>query len=301
MGYPGVARTTLREESEKARPCDSPGVTVSRSPAPRKRARLAGLVGALLLVIGEAASAVAIPSLILDRDQSPPGTAVAWTASGFDGCLPIDDVQTDGTLVLMWDGDQELGREELANGSAVGTFDVPESAQLTEHRVTAQCVSDAALSDTWNLVVTAPREPDVAVPDVVGLTRADAEREVRAAKLVPGVVTGTGDIVEDQEPASGWLVQPQSSGRPRPRFRHPATRRRCRSRRGRPATGLSAGRAGVGRPGARQRRQPRRRQRAGAAASGGAASCAQRLGRGHPGPAPDDQGARAGPPRPDAR
>ncbi|MBD3927469.1 PASTA domain-containing protein [Nocardioides cavernae] len=202
--------TPRREESWKARPHGSPGVTVSRSPAPRKRARLAGLVGALLLVLAGTASAVAIPSLSLDRDESPPGALVPWTASGFDGCLPIDDVQTDGTLALLWDGDQELVREELAGGSAAGTFVVPESAQLTEHRVTAQCVSDGALGDTSNLLVTAPREPDVAVPNVVGLTRAEAEQEIRAAKLVPGVVTGTGDFVEDQQPAAGLLVQPLS-------------------------------------------------------------------------------------------
>lgn len=188
------------------------GVTMSRSPAIRRRARLAVLAGALLLALAGTtwgtASAVATPSLTLDPGESPPGATVAWTANDFDRCRPIDDVQTDGTLVLVWDDEQELVRETLAAGAASGTFDVPESAELTEHSVTARCLSDAALGDTRTLTVTAPREPDVAVPDVVGMSRDDAERQIGAAKLIPGAVTGTGDTVQEQEPAAGSQVQP---------------------------------------------------------------------------------------------
>lgn len=160
------------------------------------------------MVLAGTASTVAIPSLVLDRAESAPGEAVSWTASGFDECRPFDDVGTDGTLVLLWDGEEELGRDALADGSAAGTFVVPESAELTEHSVTAQCLSDDGLGDAESLVVIPPRQPDVAVPDVVGLSRADAERQIRATDLVLGVVAGTGDIVEEQEPAAGSLVQP---------------------------------------------------------------------------------------------
>jgi beta-lactam-binding protein with PASTA domain len=59
------------------------------------------------------------------------------------------------------------------------------------------------------------RQPDIAVPKVVGLTQGDAELRLRKANLKPKVVDGRPDkrpagTVIDTEPLAGQLVPPGS-------------------------------------------------------------------------------------------
>lgn len=170
---------------------------------------LAGMFAVLVvLALVPVRAGAAAGALSLEPQEGPPGTSVAWTVEGFADCPPVDDADSDGVVVLRWDGKEELGRARVSDdGSASSTFLVPEKAALEVHPVTVTCLADDALSATSEFDVTPPVVVQVVVPNVLGSLE-DEARSTLEAKKFPVRVTGDGEVVVRQDPKGGTAVDP---------------------------------------------------------------------------------------------
>jgi len=150
-------------------------------------------------------------SLTLEPTSGQPGSSASVEVAGFEACTPVDDAAGVGGMVTVtWDGVDELGTLELKSGTGSLTFIVPESASLDKHSVGATCDTDKNITAAASFIVTEPEKPTL-VPNLIGLSRQDAFETLKEAGLVPGVVTGTGDVVEGQDPPANSEAEPESS------------------------------------------------------------------------------------------
>ena len=158
-----------------------------------------------------ASAAFTVTALELDPGKGPPGATVSAVATGFGGCPPVgSDDASPGAVVFAWDGKDELSRVGVKGGSATTTFLVPESSALGEHQVTARCVGEGDPAAFASFSVTAPQVVNVLVPNILGMTGAQAADILRAESLLLGETSGAGDEVQSQEPKAGTAVPPQT-------------------------------------------------------------------------------------------
>lgn len=170
---------------------------------------LTSVLGLLLvLALVPVRAGAVVESLRLDPAEGPPNTSVNWVAEGFQDCRPVDDVDSEGVVVVEWDGTQVLDRVRVSaeDGSAASTFLVPESAEFGVHRVTASCLGDGG-TDGTEFTVVPPVVVQVLVPNVIGRSEARARRILEAEKF-PVKVIGEGDEVQRQNPTGGREVDP---------------------------------------------------------------------------------------------
>lgn len=170
-------------------------------------------VTSLLPVVSLRSTALAseATALQLDPGRGPPGASVTAVARGFGACLSVGrDDASPGTVIFAWDGEDELNLAEVQGGSAATTFLVPESAALQEHRVTARCVGEGDPTAVAPFTVTATQVVNVLVPNILGMTEAEATNALKGDSLLLGETSGDGDEVQSQEPKAGLAVPPQT-------------------------------------------------------------------------------------------
>ncbi len=177
----------------------------------RNRTKLLGCLAVVGLALLAQAPVLAVgesPSVTLDPTTGSPGSPASVTVAGFDDCTPVDDGPGLGGMVsVTWDGKDDLGTLELKSGAGSLSFLVPKSASLDKHSVQATCDSNSKIDDAATFVVTEPEQP-ILVPNLIGLTEQDAFEALKEAGLVPGEVTGSGDVVETQDPPANSEAQP---------------------------------------------------------------------------------------------
>jgi beta-lactam-binding protein with PASTA domain len=146
-------------------------------------------------------------TLTLEPVAGPPGTRVTATGDGYGDCSSNDDVGPESASVV-WYG-TELETVDIEDGTFSATFLVPESASLdTIHKVLARCAVFGDAEASREFKVTAPVEVPVVVPNLVGMTVGEARDALDGARLELGEVSGTGDVVRDQDPTAGTEVEP---------------------------------------------------------------------------------------------
>jgi len=169
------------------------------------------LAVALATVAQPPAHAVVSESLTLKPASGQPGSQASVEVAGFDACTPIDDAAGIGGMVTVaWDSTDELGSLELKSGTGSLTFIVPESASLGEHRVLATCDTNENIAEAATFIVTEPEKP-ILVPNLIGLSRQEAGEALKESGLVPGDITGVGEVVEGQDPPANSEAAPGSS------------------------------------------------------------------------------------------
>jgi beta-lactam-binding protein with PASTA domain len=147
-------------------------------------------------------------SLTLDPASGQPGSSVSVEVAGFGSCTPVDDAAGVGGMVTVrWDGADNLGSFELKSGTGSLNFIVPESASLDTHSVTATCDTNGTITKSATFIVTRPEKP-ILVPNLIGLSQQAAIESLKEAGLVPGVISGLGDVVEGQDPRANSEAEP---------------------------------------------------------------------------------------------
>lgn len=139
----------------RRRPCGRP---------PARRLLSSGLllVGLLTLVPVAAFGVSSLPALSLEPANGAPGDPVRVTVTGFDSCVPADDVSAVSLVTLAWDG-ATLGTLPVQGGKGSGSFAVPESQPAGFYEVVAECSTDTGLRDAAPFIVDAAVEPEVPV------------------------------------------------------------------------------------------------------------------------------------------
>ncbi|MGH4017306.1 MAG: PASTA domain-containing protein [Pseudonocardiaceae bacterium] len=113
-------------------------------------------------------------------------------------------------MALFWDEVELSPRADLTeDGTFTTSFGVPASAGPGTHVVVSRCAgSEAArILASATFTVTAPPEVMVVVPNLVGSPPRDAPAALQREGLVLGRVSGSGDVIDSQNPAAGTEVR----------------------------------------------------------------------------------------------
>src|SRR6266498_1658797 len=181
--------------------------------------QLAAVVLAGVLALAGAGSARGVTgdaaALKLEPLSGSPGTEVVVRGDGFDRCAPNDPRvnaligrAAANTVQILW-ADAEVATATVqSDGSIMSSFTVPGDAKPDKYTVVARCtdIPDVAYTEEFEVTRTL-----VVVPNLIGMDRPEAERELVREGLVLGQVTGDGGTVQSQKPGVGTTIEAGSA------------------------------------------------------------------------------------------